>query len=155
MTPPAAYKGPRRIAAALPPELKRAFRARGLADGQILDAWPAIVGEELAGQCCPERLGPDGTLRLRAAGAAALALQHLAPQILERVATHFGFRAARRIVLVQGPLPRRARATRRPPRPLLPAEEKALAGLLEGVEDEAVRGALERLGRAILGHNSA
>lgn len=149
------YRGPRRVGAALPADLKRAFRGRGLADGQIVAAWPAIVGPELAEQCCPERLGPDGTLRLRVAGAAALAIQHLAPQILERVATYFGFRAAQRLVLVQGPLPARKRSARKPPRALDPAEEKALADVCAGVDDPDLRAALERLGRAVVGHNSA
>ena len=148
-----AAKGPRLVAGLMPAELRRAFRERGFVQAAVVTEWPAIVGAELAAYCCPERLARDGTLRVRAQGAAAPHLQHLAPQILERVATFFGYRAATRLVIAHG-------ATRRPPparkatRALSQAEKDAIAARAADVTDDRLRGALERLGRAIVAVNT-
>jgi hypothetical protein len=142
-------KGPRAVAALLPADVRRAFRERGFVQAAVVTEWPAIVGAELAARCCPERLGRDGTLRVRAQGAAAPYLQHLAPQILERVATFFGYRAATRLVIAHGPSRRPAPPTTRAPRALSGAEESGIADRTAGVEDDRLRAALERLGRAV------
>ena len=137
------------IAAMMPAALRRAFRERGFVEAAVLTEWPAIVGESLADRCCPERLGRDGTLRVRAQGAAAPELQHLAPQIVERVATFFGYRAATRIFILHGAPARRAARPRPAPRALKPAEEADIADRAARVEDDRLRAALERLGRMV------
>ncbi len=113
--------------------------------------WPAIVGPNLAEQTCPERLGRDGTLRVRVAGPLATELQHLAPQIIDRIATYFGHRAVSRLTIVQGPIPRRESARLRTPRPLDGDEEAALESDLAETADPRLRAALETLGRAVIG----
>ncbi len=147
-------RGARAVGGLLPPELMKAFRSRGFVEAAVLTEWPSIVGDRLAQMCCPERLARDGTLRVRAQGAAAPELQHLAPQILDRVAGFFGYRAATRLVIVHGPP-----ATRRPvpaprPRALSPAEEASLGARVAAVEDERLREALARLGKMVLGSQS-
>src|SRR5580692_1126406 len=79
--------------------------------------WQAIVGPELARCTEPEALiagrgGKDGAklLRLKVAGAAALEVQHMSGQIVERVNAYFGHRQIDDIRLMQGAIARPAAA---------------------------------------------
>ena len=49
----------------------------------------------------------DGVLQVRVAGPLAVELQHLAPQVLERVNTYLGYRAVTQLKLSRGVLPAR------------------------------------------------
>ena len=94
----------RRLSEMLPKLTRAAFRDRGFYQGSILTDWVDIVGAELATKSCPEKISRDGVLTLRVDGSIALEIQHREPQILERIATHFGYRAVTRIKIRQGPL---------------------------------------------------
>jgi hypothetical protein len=128
---------------------------RGLGAGRLIAEWAAIVGTELAAQAAPVKLAfppgerTGGTLRLRVAPAAAVELQHRAPVIVERINAALGYAAVARLSFVQAPLPQPKRAPA--PRALEPAEAAALERQLEAVEDPALREALGRLGRAVIG----
>jgi len=147
----------RAVGASLPRIAKPVLGKQGLGEAQLLQEWPAIVGEALARQCWPIKLTfargerRDGTLRLRVAPALALEIQHREPILLERINGYFGYRAVTRLVLTQGPPPLPEQAAPVPPRPLLPSERQALERRLEGIADPALRAALERLGSAIIG----
>src|SRR5689334_6467041 len=86
-------------------------RRRGFAETAILAQWTSIAGPLLAERCQPVRIefprgrAQGGTLELHARGGAALEVQHLAPQLAQRVNTFFGFAAVRRIRIVQTPPP--------------------------------------------------
>ena len=112
--------------------------------------WPAIVGAELALTTWPEAFARGGTLRLRVAPTAAIAIQHRAPQVMERINLFFGRDAVARLALVQGPLPLPAPAMRAPPRPLARTEQTTLDRQLDGIADPELRAALGRLGRSII-----
>lgn len=129
---------------------------QGLGEAQLLQQWPAIVGDDLARHCWPVKLSfprgqrRDGTLRLRVVSALALEIQHREPVLLERINAYFGYRAVIRLALIQGaapPEPARPPA----PRPLAAAERQALGDRLDGIAEPGLRGALERLGSAIIG----
>jgi hypothetical protein len=83
--------------------------------------------------------------------ALALELQHLAPQIIERVNAHLGHAAVARIALVQRPVARamRARPAARRVQPD-PASRRDAAMAVEGVADEGLRESLARLGSHLL-----
>lgn len=153
--PASTHRGPRIVGRLLPPDLKRAFRTRGFVEAAILTEWHTVVGETLAARSCPERLGRDGTLRIRVASGAALELQHLAPQIMERIATFFGYRAVARLALIQGPV----RSPRRPVRLNIPApspeSEARIAMATAEIADPTLREALRGLGRSVLGSAEA
>ena len=129
-----------------------AMRRRGFAEAAIITNWPAIVGRPLCEHTQPsrivfprgERLG--GTLHLLVSGAFAPDVQHLAPQIIERINGHFGYGAIARIELhhgrIDGPDHSPAEDT---PAPEPPAEVKAAIGK---VADEGLATALDRLARA-------
>jgi hypothetical protein len=144
----------RTLAATMNKVTARAYRRRGFAAADVVNNWAAVVGEQLARHTVPERLTPEGTLRVRVAAPLATELQHMEPQILERIACYFGFRAATRLSLVRGPLPETTRPEVRRPRALDAAEEKTLTAALEGTRDPSLKTALEGLGRAVVARGS-
>ena len=137
--------------------LDPAARRRGFAEASLLADWATIVGPAIARRCQPVRVdhAPGrrgaGTLLLQANGAAALEIQHAAPQLLERINAYFGHRAIRQLRLVQMPLP----PVPAPPPPRLRAvsadEEARLAASVATVADDGLRAALLGLGRTMSG----
>ncbi|MEO0961130.1 MAG: DciA family protein [Pseudomonadota bacterium] len=94
---------------------RKAFTKFGFADDHVLTRWQEIVGPQMARLTSPERLsrpqkGKSGgsTLTVRVAGAAALEMQHLAPQIIDKINGFYGRPMVARLKLVQGPLPKPA-----------------------------------------------
>ena len=142
------------IATTLPRITATVRNKRGLPEPALVKQWSAIVGQTLADQCAPQRLvrgpgGAEGTLHLSVSGPLALELQHLEPQLLERINGFFGFRAVARLSLHQvAPQPPKKPA---PPRPQ-PTRQQAAAldARLAAVDDPALRAALGRLGTAVL-----
>jgi hypothetical protein len=148
--------GMRALAATLPAITRTALARRGFAEGGLIAEWPSIVGAAIAARCQPAKLSlarpgrrQDGALMLRVEPGFALELQHLAPQIIERVNGHYGYAAIARLTFQQGPLSTPRRQAPSPLRPLGAAEEADLREQVAAVEDEDLRGALERLGRAL------
>ncbi|MBX3498423.1 MAG: DUF721 domain-containing protein [Alphaproteobacteria bacterium] len=139
----------RRLGASVPGLIRPLAKARGTALASLLAEWPLIVGDELARVSLPDRL-TGTTLRLLVVPSAALVMQHDAPRIVARINAYYGRPAVGRISLVQGPLPAAA-PPRRPARPALAADRQAaLRAATEGIDDDRLKAALERLGRAIL-----
>jgi hypothetical protein len=137
--------------------------AQGFAASDVITAWPDIVGERLASFTQPLKIDwkrklphadPDArpepaALVVRVESAFALELQHLAPLIVQRVNAHYGWRCVGKLVLKQGPV-RRTASSRPAPAPPLPEAERArIADAIAGVDEEALRGALDRLGQAV------
>lgn len=146
---------PRALAATLPKVTKPVLEKHGRAYATLIAQWINIAGPALAAVSLPEKLvssgrgSAGGTLTVRVAGAAATELQHLAPQIIERINTFLGFGAVARLKLVQGPLPGRQPASGRRPHAASPAAQAAVAATAADIADPALRGALFRLGLAI------
>jgi hypothetical protein len=161
-----AYRPPgrmnRAVSVALPLRkvTKPLIKKHGFSDPQIFHQWREIVGDQLAKMSCPMKLsrqqtrdarGYQGgaTLKVRVAGAAALEFEHMAPQIIERINTFYGYKAVARISLEQGPLPRRKREPKRFERKLTPSEEAQLKDQAKVIKNTELRQSLENLGRAI------
>lgn len=97
---------------------RKAFSKFGFADDHVLTRWREIVGPELARLAVPERLsrpprprksgGAGAVLTVRVAAAAAVEIQHMAPEILARINGFYGRPVVDRLKLVQGPLPQGA-----------------------------------------------
>lgn len=145
--------GLRALSADLPAVTKRALGRRGFADAALLGEWAGVVGGDLARSCEPLRLSfpnrrerTEGTLVLRVEPAFALVLQHLEPQLLERVNGFFGYCAVARIKLHQGPV-RDRRGDRETAVPEPPEPDGALRDRLAQIPDEDLRRALSDLGR--------
>jgi hypothetical protein len=151
--------GLRALAVSLPRVTKRLFGKRGFAEGGLAADWSGIVGAELATRCRPGKLAfaraaerREGTLTLRVEAPFATEVQHLAPQIMERINGYFGYRMVARLRLKQVPYSPGPDATRTAPAPGAapdPEITPELAARLESVEDPELRAALGRLGRAL------
>ena len=150
-------RGPRALAGVLRKVTRPIFGKRGFAGGAVVTEWPTIVGRHLAAHTVPERIayqggGHDsGVLHLRVdSGSLATELQHLEPQLLERINGYFGYRSVERLRIVHGPLPPAEAPPRPAPRALDRTEEKDLADRLAGIKDDDLRTALEALGRVVV-----
>lgn len=145
------------LAASLPRIAGKALGKRGLAEGGLVTDWTAIVGDQIADATLPIKLAftgrerRDGTLHLRVAGAIALELQHLEPQLIERINAYLGYGAVARLRLERGPLPKPVRRRLAEPMaaPLAPAESAAINQSVAGIADEALRESLARLGTTL------
>ena len=143
------------ISRALVRALDPLARRRGFAAASLFADWATIVGPGLSRRCQPACLEQPrggrggGVLVLHASGAAALELQHVAPQLVERINGHFGFRAVRQLRLLQVPLPPRPITEPEIVRRLDENEQAAVAASVAPVGDPVLRDALEGLGRAI------
>lgn len=143
------------VGVSLPGIAAPALRKRGFAEARLITEWPGIVGEALARETLPQKLvfprgsRAGGILHLRVASGFALELQHLAPQIVERINRFFGFPAVADMRYVQGPIPPQRRPRRVPVRRLPDAEEAHLESTLAAIENPDLRASLQRLGRAV------
>jgi len=143
------------LAVTLPKVTRRTLGRHGMAEGGLVTDWSSIVGQTIAERSLPLRLSftggerREGTLHVRVSGALALELQHLEPQVLERINGYFGYRAVGRLKIHQGPVPAPP-APRLPPAPPPTAEAQAEIGnLLSTVEDDGLREALRGLGHSL------
>lgn len=150
---------PRPLADLIDGAIAESCQRRGLASVEIVTRWPDIVGDLLAARAQPVKLAwparPDseepGVLHIRVEGGYAIELQHLAPQVVERVNRYFGWRCIGRLALKQGPVPV-LRPKRRPPsEPDAEAKARASARIARFgvIEDEALAQSLARLGALV------
>lgn len=154
---------PKPLADFIDPCLGRALASQGFAASDVILAWPDIVGERLSHFSQPLKIdwprrgatrGRDerpepASLVVRVEGAFALEMQHLAAIVIERVNTYYGWRCIGKLVLKQGPV-RRPAAARPAQRALEPAEIAAVAAATTGIVEDDLRGALDRLGAAVV-----
>jgi hypothetical protein len=158
---------PRPLADFLDVCLSPSLAAQGFATSDIIVAWPDIVGERLAAftqplkiewkrkapHADPEARPDPATLVIRVESAFALELQHLAPTIIDRVNTYYGWRCIGKLVLKQGPV-RRVEKKRPAPPVLSQADRDKVGRAVEPIEEEPLRAALDRLGQAIVSSGS-
>ena len=149
--------GPARAIADLMPEIGRtAFHRFGFVQSSVVTRWPEIVGEAHARVCSPEtiRFPPgeknDGILQLLVEPGHAPIIQHVIPEIIERVNRFFGYNAVARVKLRQG-------AVQAPAAPHRPSEPPSLRPIpmelgesLRDIGDSELRAVLESLARALV-----
>jgi hypothetical protein len=113
--------------------------------------WPEIVGDKLGQLTAPDKLtkGPDGAvLTLTVASSAAPFVQHQTPLIIDRLRLSGCVVVA--VTIKQGAVAARPAANVRPLSAPLSAEaEKALKSALSTIDDDRLKAALLRLGRAM------
>jgi hypothetical protein len=131
-----------------------AFRRFGFIQSTIVSRWREIVGPRYAAVSAPEsiRFPPGrksgGTLTLVVEGAHAPLMQHVAPEIVERVNRYFGYAAIERLSFRQG-LVQPARVKPRPAPPSLRPVPAELGESLREVADPELRACLESLARGL------
>lgn len=140
---PRAWREPERIGGAVRRQLARFGDAGRL--GEVVEAWPAAVGDLVARNAWPARIARDGTLVVNTKDAVwAFELGHRSAEILGRLGK--GLKAAR---FVPGPIPEAmleaAEAAPPAPAPVTPEQRQRGAELAAGITDEELR---ERVARA-------
>lgn len=130
----------------------------------LLGAWDEIAGSEFAECTRPERITwprrasemageggyQPGVLTIACEGARALFLSHQQGEIIQRINGFFGFPAINQVKIVQKPVAMQSRH-RAKPRPLTGDAARHLDDLIGGIEGDALKAALTRLGTAVLG----
>ncbi|WP_238380944.1 DUF721 domain-containing protein [Alkalilacustris brevis] len=146
--------------------IRTAGEARGFALSRLLTHWDEIVGSEIARMARPVKMGygRDGfgaTLVLLTTGAAAPLVQMQIPAIRDKVNACYGYNAVSRVALTQTAATGFAEAQAAFAPAARPGPENAdqpdntvlaaeVAEAAEGVQDAALRAALEALARNIL-----
>lgn len=151
--------GPAKPISELMPQIGRtAFRRFGFVQSSVVTRWPEIVGATHARVCAPEsiRFPPgeksEGILQLVVTPAHAPLIQHVIPEIIERVNRFFGYSAVSRVKMRQG-------AVKPPPadKPKAPPSLKPipmeLGDSLRDIGDPELRTVLESLARSLGGQD--
>lgn len=143
----------RSVAEMLPDVGRASFRRFGFVQHSVVSRWGEIVGARYADVSAPESIRfpqgkrSNGTLTLTVSGAHATMMQHVLPDIVERVNRFFGYPAVEKVTIRQGavakPAPKRA-----PPPSLAPVPVE-LGESLRAVGDPELRAVLESLARGI------
>lgn len=138
-----------------------AFERYGFAHGELVAQWAAIVGDDLAARCWPEKMNwPKGreagsrhaegaTLSVKCDPGAGLALSYETGRIAELVNAFYGYRAVATVKVIQGERPRVSKG--RLPAMQPPAQVvETVNARVTGIEDPGLKEALTRLGQAAL-----
>lgn len=139
----------------LVPQIGRtAFRRFGFVQSSVVSRWPEIVGEAHARVCAPEsiRFPPgeksEGILQLVVLPAHAPLIQHVIPEIVERVNRFFGYKAVARVKMRQGAVQATAHSERPKSPPSLKPIPMELGDSLRDIGDPELRAVLESLARS-------
>ncbi|WP_108879649.1 DciA family protein [Anderseniella sp. Alg231-50] len=144
-----------------------AFEQYGFAHGDLVAQWTAIVGDNVAERCSPERMvWPKGrdkaqrqtegaTLTVRADHGAGLALSYETSAIIDRINGFFGYYAVEKIKIVQGTRANRGRSPVTEVAEPTPAVIENVQQKTGAVEDTDLKAALTRLGNAALANAAA
>lgn len=142
----------RSVAELLPDAGRASFRKFGFVQHAIVSRWAEIVGARYAGVSAPESIRfpqgkrANGTLTLTVSGAHAPMMQHVLPELVERVNRFFGYPAVERVAIRQGVV---VKAAPKPARPELKPVPIELGDSLRAVGDPELRAVLESLARGI------
>eukprot|EP01037_Dinobryon_pediforme_P015955 gene15957-16121_t len=138
---------------------RTAFRRFGFVQSSVVTRWPEIVGAAHARHCVPESIRfpvgekAEGTLHLVVSPAHAPLIQHVIPEIIERVNRFFGYRAVAQVRMRQGTVQAPAASTgakadAKGPPALKPVPIE-LGDSLRDIGDPELRTVLESLARSL------
>lgn len=155
-------KGFKRTDSLLSGQIRSASQNRGFAQSRLLTQWDEIAGAGIAAIAQPVEIGygrggMGATLTLLTTGANAPMLQMQVEQLRARVNAVYGYNAISRVRITQtaptGFAEGRAVFKRASPKAAAtpdPAVQQRAAEAAQPVDDEGLRGALERLAQNVL-----
>ncbi|HWK36664.1 DUF721 domain-containing protein [Sphingomonas sp.] len=149
--PPPRANRARQVSELLPDVGRAAFRRFGFVQSSVISRWPEIVGEKYARVSAPDSIRfphgerTRGTLTLTVTGAHATMMQHIGPEIVDRVNRFFGYAAVERIVIRHGEIKRPRRVAPPAVRPV-PVE---LGESLRTIADPELKAVLEGLAAGV------
>jgi hypothetical protein len=141
--------------------LGEAAAGHGFAEPEVLLRWSEVVGEQLSALCAPVKVnysqnhGLGATLVVRTEGARAPEVEHLGPRIIERVNQFYGYRAIARLKVTQEEPARFAGRPNTAPAEPGANETARAADLTRGIQNDALRTALTRMGAHVLANADA
>ncbi|WP_404479869.1 DUF721 domain-containing protein [Novosphingobium sp. BL-52-GroH] len=147
--------GVRQISELMPEVGRTAFRRFGFIQSSVVSRWPEIVGARHARVCSPEsiRFPPgeksEGILQLVVVAAHAPMIQHVIPEIVDRVNRFFGYNAVARVKIRQGEVKAPPATQPRAAPPSLKPVPFELGESLRDIGDPELRAVLESLARSI------
>lgn len=149
--------GPARSISDLMPEIGRAaFRRYGFIQSSVVSRWPEIVGERYADVSLPESIRfprgekEGGTLHLLVSGAHSTLMQHITPEIIERVNRFFGYNAVSQVRFRQGTInTEKSKEKRVPAPPSLKPAPIELGENLRDIGDPELNRVLESLAASV------
>ncbi|MPT46997.1 MAG: DUF721 domain-containing protein [Sphingobium sp.] len=148
--------GPRSIADLMPRIGGAAFRRFGFVQSSIVTRWAEIAGDRYAALSLPESIRfpagkkEKGTLSLIVMGGHAPIIQHVIPEIIERVNRFFGYEAVVKVAIRPGEITRRSSDTipRSLPVPPQPVPDDMNASL-RAIADPELRTVLEAMAQGL------
>lgn len=146
--------GPRAIADLMPRIGDAAFRRFGFVQSSVVTRWAEIAGERYAAISAPESIRfpagkkEKGTLALTVMSGHAPIIQHVLPEIIERVNRFFGYEAIVKVAIRAGEVPRREPERRPPPANLRPVPTD-LGDSLRDIGDPELRAVLEAMAQGL------
>lgn len=158
MSKPGAIDEPKRsnrlrpVAELVPVVGRVSFRKFGFVQSAVVRRWSEIVGERYAEVSAPESIRfnrgerANGVLNLVVRGAHAPMMQHIAPEIMDRVNRFFGYQAIARVAIRQGEVASAPRPARPPELAPVSAE---IGDSLRAINDPELRAVLEGLAGGI------
>jgi hypothetical protein len=157
---PRAYQRPRggaaRAISDLMPDVGRAaFRRFGFVQSSVVSRWDEIVGPRYAAVSAPEMIRfpvgkkAEGTLELVVEGAHSVMIQHVIPEIIERVNRFFGYAAVAKVKLRQGVIPQRDPRPTPKAAPMLKPAPFELGDSLREIADPELSAVLESLAKSL------
>ncbi len=145
--------GPARAVADLLPDVGgAAFRRFGFVQSAVVSRWSEIVGPRYAAVSAPESIKfphgkrAEGTLTLVVRGAHGPMMQHIAPEIIDRVNRFFGYAAIVKVAIRTGDVP--APPVRKAP-PSIRAVPVELGDSLRAITDPEFKAVLEALAAGV------
>ena len=148
--------GEARMIGDLMPAIGRtAFRRFGFVQSSVVTRWPEIIGAAQARNCAPESIRfpigekSEGTLHLVVSPGHAPIIQHVIPEIIDRVNRFFGYRAVAQVRMRQGAVQvPGTREVRKAP-PTFKSGPIELGDSLRDIGDPELRTVLESLARSL------
>lgn len=148
--------GEARAVSDLMPEIGRAaFRRFGFVQSSIVSRWDEIVGPRYATVSTPESIRfpagkkSDGTLELVVEGAHAPMMQHVVPEIVDRVNRFFGYSAVARVKMRQGTVIKKAEGSTAKAPPMLKPVSFELGESLREIGDPELQAVLDSLAKSL------
>jgi hypothetical protein len=140
----------------LMPDIGRAaFRRFGFIQSSVVSRWDEIVGPRYSAISAPEAIRfpvgkkAEGTLELTVEGGYATMMQHVVPEVIERVNRFFGYSAVAKIKMRQGvvarPEPKRTASAP----PMLKPVPMELGDSLRNIADPELHTVLEQLAQSL------
>jgi hypothetical protein len=146
--------GTRAIADLMPDIGRAAFRKFGFVQSSVVTRWAEIVGRTYADVSVPESIRfpagqkSGGTLSLTVSSGYAPMMQHVLPEIVERVNRFFGYAAVAKVTMRQGEVTPLQPERAPPPRNLKPVPVE-LGDSLRDIGDPELRAVLESLAQGL------